>query len=66
MVEKLKNMLAQKPGELEKKVNFLKDKIDFLKEISGASNIEMELINKGMAIDEARVEAKNISRLSSL
>ncbi len=51
---------------IEKQVDFLIKNKDYLQQIEGLSTLEMELINKGMGLNEARIEAENIRRLSSI
>ncbi len=67
MVIKIKSIVdVVKLPEINKRVDFLKHNKDYLSRLGVLSAVEMELINKGMGIEEAIEEAKNIIRLSSI
>jgi len=67
LIVKIKSVVeAGKLPEIKKRIGFLNEKKGYLARLEGFSAVEMELINKGMDIEQAVEEAKNIIRLSSL
>ena len=67
MVIKIKSIVeVVKLPKNNKRVDFIKQNKDYLTRLGVLSAVEMELINKGMGIEEAIEEAKNIIRLSSI
>lgn len=66
MVNRIKGGKLYELPDISEQVSFLKENSAFLNQIEGLSSIEMELINKGMGLKEAIIEAENIRRLSAI